>query len=94
MREQNSLNITIKSLTETIRKPTTSRTTKDLIHFIGEFENLHDIRDEITIYFKDDQLQGTELDTCGIVQLFIYKNLFAHDYKSAIAKLGFHCELT
>ena len=48
----------------------------DLLHLIKEFGKLHNIRNEIVLYLVDDQLQELTSDTCGIFQLYFYKNLF------------------
>ena len=53
-----------------------SATARNLLNFINEFGKLHNIRDEVTVHFVDDQLQNTETDTCGISQLFFLENLF------------------
>ena len=59
-------------------------TAKDLFHFNNEFGKIHNIRDEITVYFVDDQLQKTEIVTYGMLLLYFYENLFAPDYNSTI----------
>ena len=51
-------------------------TTQDLLHLMYEFGKLHDVKDEITVFSLDDQLQRIETDTCGIFQLYFYYNLF------------------
>ena len=51
-------------------------TVADLLHLIKEFGKLHNIRNEIVLYLVDDQLQELTSDTCGIFQLYFYKNLF------------------
>ena len=48
----------------------------DLFHLINEFTELNRIKDEIILHFVDDQLQNETSDTCGIFQLYFYKNLF------------------
>ena len=50
-------------------------TTKDLFHLLSEFRKYHNVK-ETTLYAVDDQLQETISDTCGIFQLYVYKNLF------------------
>ena len=51
-------------------------TTQDLLHLIYEYGRLHNIKDLVTVYSVDDQLQKLETDTCGIFQLYFYFNLF------------------
>ena len=41
-----------------------------------EYGKLHKIRDEVTVHLVDDQLQKLDTDTCGILQLYFYLNLF------------------
>ena len=53
-----------------------SATARNLLNFIKEFGKLHNIRDEVTVHFVGDQLQNTEIDSCGISQLFLLENLF------------------
>ena len=36
----------------------------------------HNLKNEVTMHFVDDQLQKTETDTYGIFQLYFYVNLF------------------
>ena len=36
----------------------------------------HNLKNEVTVHFVDNQLQKTETDTCGIFQLYFYVNLF------------------
>ena len=50
-------------------------TAKDLFHLLSEFSKYHNVK-EMTLYAVDDQLQETTSDTCGIFQLYFYKNLF------------------
>ena len=50
-------------------------TAKDLFHLPSKFSKYHNVK-EMTLYTVDDQLQETTSDTCGIFQLYIYKNLF------------------
>ena len=52
-----------------------SITARDLFHFIIKFDKLHDIPENVTIYFIGDQLQSTEADTCGIFQFFFLREL-------------------
>ena len=57
-----------------------NKTAKDLFYFINEFGKVHNTREEIIVYFIDDQLQQTETDTYGIFQLYFYEKSFALDY--------------
>ena len=38
-------------------------TAKDLFHFNNEFRKLHNVRNELSVYFLDDQIQKTKPDT-------------------------------
>ena len=54
-----------------------SRATQDLLNlWKNEFEKKHNLKNEVTVHFVDDQLQKTETGTCGIFQLYFYVNLF------------------
>ena len=61
-------------------------TTQDLLHLIYEYGRLHNIKDFVTIYSVDDQLQRIETDTCGIFQLYFYYNLFVPFENSSIVE--------
>ena len=61
-------------------------TTQDLLHLIYEYGRLHNIKDFVTIYSVDDQLQRIETDTCGIFQLYFYYNLFISFENSSIVE--------
>ena len=50
--------------------------TQDLLHLMYEFGKLHKINDVVTMHLVDHQLQKTEMDTCGIFQLYLCVNLF------------------
>ena len=43
---------------------------------MNEFGKKHNLKNEVTMRFVDDQLQKTETDNCGIFQLYFYVNLF------------------
>ena len=43
---------------------------------MNEFGKKHNLKNEVTMRFVDDQLQKTETDYCGIFQLYFYVNLF------------------
>ena len=47
-----------------------SITTKDLLHLMNESGKKHNLKNEVTVHFVDDQLQKIESDTCGILQLY------------------------
>ena len=59
-------------------------TTQDLLHLIYEYGRLHHIKDLVTVYSVDDQLQKLETDTCGIFQLYFYFNLFVPYENSSV----------
>ena len=61
-------------------------TTQDLLHLINKYGRLHNIKDFVTIYSVDDQLQRIETDTCGIFQLYFYYNLFVPFENSSIVE--------
>ena len=50
-------------------------TAKYLFHLLSDFSIKHNVK-EIILYAVDDQLQETTSETCGIFQLYFYKNLF------------------
>ena len=43
---------------------------------INEFGKIRNIKNEITLYLVNNQLQESDTDTCGIFQLHSYTNLF------------------
>ena len=43
---------------------------------MNEFGKKHNLKNEVTMHFVDDQLQKTETDTCRIFQLYFYVKLF------------------
>ena len=53
-----------------------STTKQDLLHLMNEFRKKHNLKKDVTLHFFDDQLQKTKTDTCGILQLHFYVNLF------------------
>ena len=61
-------------------------TTQDLLHLMYEFGKLHNIKDEITVFSLDEQLQKIETDTCGIFQIYFYYNLFNPFVDSSVVK--------
>ena len=48
----------------------------DLFQSINEFTDLDTIKDDVILHFAGNQLQNETSDTCGIFQLYLYKNLF------------------
>ena len=48
----------------------------DIFNLIKEFAELNNVKNEVIINFVDNQLQNVTSDTCGIFQLYFYKNLF------------------
>ena len=72
-----SLKFSIDSY-EKLNTPTLSKlstTATNLFHLINEFGKLHNVKEEVTIYLVDDQLQDTETDTCGIFHYFNHYKL-------------------
>lgn len=55
-----------------------STTARPLSHFTNTFGKLHDVRYEIRMYFLGDQIQKTETETCGIFQLYFFRNCLHH----------------
>ena len=49
---------------------------KDFFHLLSRFGKLKKQKKEMKIILLDDQLQELTTDTCGILQLYFYKNLF------------------
>ena len=49
---------------------------KEFFHLLSEFAKLKKQEKEMKIIWFDDQLQELTTDTCGIFQLYFYKNLF------------------
>ena len=55
-----------------------------MLHLINKFGKLHDLKEEVRVYFVEDQLQKTKTDTSGVFQLYFFVNLFNCDENSAI----------
>ena len=53
-----------------------SKTTVDVMHLINSFGKRHNIKDEVKVHMVNDTLQMAKNDTCGMFQLYFYKNLF------------------
>ena len=68
MLEQNSLELNIKEpqkkKKKKLQKPSTTAT--DLFRFVIEFGKLHNVRDQISLYYLDNQIQKTKTDIFGI----------------------------
>ena len=56
----------------------------DFFHLLAEFVKVNNLLNEITVVLVDDEIQEIYLDTCGIFQLYFYKNLFDPDENSKI----------
>ena len=61
-----------------------SETKQNILHLINEFGKNHNLKEQVRVHFVDDQLQKTEIDTCGVFQLYFFVNLFNPDKSSAI----------
>ena len=73
-----SLNFSIKSYKKVKEKylDNLTNTAKDFFHLLSEFGKLKKQKKEMKIILLDDRLQELTTDTCGIFQLYFYKNLF------------------
>ena len=79
-----SLKFSIKEYEKIKNEHRLRPTTQDLLHLIYEYGRLHNIKDLVTVYSVDDQLQKLETDTCGIFQLYFYFNLFVPYENSSV----------
>ena len=79
-----SLKFSIKEYEKIKNEHRLRPTTQDLLHLIYEYGRLHNIKDLVTVYSVDDQLQKLEADTCGIFQLYFYFNLFVPYENSSV----------
>ena len=50
-------------------------TAQDLLHFLAEFAQYNNVKDEIKLVLTYYELQEINTDTCGKFQLYFYKNL-------------------
>ena len=48
----------------------------DLFQSINKFAELNTIKDDVILHFAGNQLQNETSDTCGIFQVYFYKNHF------------------
>ena len=53
-----------------------TNTAKDFFHLLSEFGKIKKQKKEMKFILLDNQLQELTADTCGIFQLYFYKNLF------------------
>ena len=68
---------------EKINRPQLTTTAQDFFHTLNKFSKVHKSK-KVNVYMVDDGLQDLESDTCGIFQLYLYRNLFLPSYKSKI----------
>ena len=73
-----SLTFSIKSYEKIKEKSldNLTNTAKDFFHVLSEFGKIKKQKKEMKFILLDDQLQELTADTCGIFQLYFYKNLF------------------
>ena len=50
-----------------------SSVVKYLFRFISKFGKLHNVRDKVSAYFLEDQIQKTKTDTRGVLELYFSK---------------------
>ena len=53
-----------------------TNTAKDFFHLLSEFGKIKKQKKEMKFILLDNLLQELTADTCGIFQLYFYKNLF------------------
>ena len=58
--------------------------TKDFFHLLAEFAKVNNLSNEMTVVLVDDEIQEIYSDTCGLFQLYFYKNLFDPNENSKI----------
>ena len=51
---------------------------------LAEFAKVNNLSNEMMVVLVDDEIQEISLDTCGLFQLYFYKNLFDPDENSKI----------
>ena len=73
-----SLTFSIKSYEKIKEKSldNLTNTAKDFFHVLSEFGKIKKQKKEMKFILLDDQFQELTADTCGIFQLYFYKNLF------------------
>ena len=59
-------------------------TAKDFFHLLAEFAKVNNLSNEMMVVLVDDKIQELYSDTCGLFQLYFYKNLFDPDENSKI----------
>ena len=57
---------------------------KDFFQLLRGFAQVNNLAHEMTVVMVDDELQELCMDTCGVFQLYFYKNLFDPDENSKI----------
>ena len=73
-----SLTFSIKSYEKIKEKSldNLTNTAKYFFHLLSEFGKMKKQKKEMKFILLDDQFQELTADTCGILQLYFYKNLF------------------
>ena len=51
---------------------------------LAEFSKVNNLSNEMMVGLVDDEIQEIYSDTCGLFQLYFYKNLFDPDENSKI----------
>ena len=59
-----------------------SNTAKQFFYFVQSFDNKLKLRSFVNIWMVEDRLQDLKTSTCGIFQIYFYKNLFDPEEKS------------
>ena len=59
-------------------------TAKYFFHLLAEFAKVNNLSNERTVVLVDDKIQEIYSDTCGLFQLYFYKNLFDPNENSKI----------
>ena len=61
-----------------------SNTARQFFYFVQSFGNKLKLRSFVNIWMVEDRLQDLKTSTCGIFQIYFYKNLFDPEEKSKI----------
>lgn len=62
-----------------------SDSARDLLHFIEEFRDLHNIKDFGSVYMHEDPIPNIESENnCGLFQLYFYTNMLDASVESEI----------
>ena len=61
-----------------------SDTARQFFYFAQSFGNKLKLRSFVNIWMVEDRLQDLKTSTCGIFQIYFYKNLFDPEEKSKI----------